>query len=90
MNIRNVNPRFTLVRDIEAGEFLTWIANQKFTGTINLASEYSVSIKEIITYIERKTNKKAIITTEEVKPAPFSVDSKVSFSFNVDKAKMLK
>ncbi len=89
MNIKNIDLRFTLIRDTEVGEFLPWIANQKFTGCINLSSEYSVSIKEIITYIESKTNKKAIIKVGEGEAAPFSLDSKDSFSLNMDKAKML-
>ncbi|MBU3133122.1 hypothetical protein KPL40_11735 [Clostridium gasigenes] len=45
----------------EAGEFLDFLSDTKYEGTINAASEGSITMNEIIKYIEEATNEKAII-----------------------------
>ena len=48
----------------EAGKFLAWLADKDYCGYINAASYGSISIFEIITYIEHKTGIKAILSND--------------------------
>lgn len=45
----------------EAGEFLAFLSEVDYKGPINAASKGSITINEIILYIEKVTNAKAII-----------------------------
>ena len=89
MNIDDISRGFTFIRDIEVGRFLPWIAAQSFTGPINLASEGMVTIKMILDYIERKTNKKPLIDVVNGEESPFHVYHEKTFSMNMDKARKL-
>ncbi len=71
MNINNLNERMAFIRSDEAGRFLAWIAEQKFTGSFNGCSSGNMSLKEIIDYIERKTQTKSIISLAG-ETAPFN------------------
>jgi len=63
MNIDDIDNNVMFVKDSDVGKFLTWIANQEFKGAINFATTPAIKISDIISYIERKTNKKAIINS---------------------------
>lgn len=89
MNIADTAHGFTFIRDSEVGKFLPWIAAQNFSGPINLASEGSVTIREILDYIEKKTLKKAVIDTDNGAKSPFHEFNENTFSLNMDKAKNL-
>lgn len=82
MRIKNTDIKMTFVRDSEVGKFLPWIAAQNYTGTINLSSCGYVKLSDIISYMEKRTNKKAVISNEGDE-SPFNEDS---FSLSMDKA----
>ncbi len=48
----------------EAGRFLAWLADSDFKGCINATSYGSVSLTDIISYVEGKTNRRAIFAVE--------------------------
>lgn len=89
MNIDDTQRRLTFVRESEVGKFLTWIAGQNYMGPINLSSTGSITIQEILNYIEKKTGKKAIIDRETGAESPFHVFNEQSFSMDMSKAQKL-
>ncbi|GKU25103.1 NAD-dependent epimerase/dehydratase family protein [Clostridium folliculivorans] len=64
INVDNLNEKIGFIDSAEAGDFLAWIAEQNFVGAINGNSNGTISLKEIIEYVELKTNKKAIYSSE--------------------------
>lgn len=87
MCIDDVARSFTFIRDTEVGSFLPWIANQPFCGPINLASEGMVTIDAILRYIEKKTNRNAIIDVEHGDKSPFHEFNETAFSMNMNLAR---
>ena len=85
MKIDDINIRFTFIQDTEVGSFLPWLAGQNYSGIVNFSSEGSVSIKEIIEYIESKTGYKALIDKDNGIESPFND----SFNFNLNKLKTI-
>ena len=88
LNIVDVNKEIIFVRDIDVGNFLPWIAAQDYLGPINFADTGSITIKELIRYIEVKLKKHAIISGGNDKE-PFNEFEEESYSFNLDKVKQL-
>lgn len=84
MNIDDLDRRLTFIKDTEVGAFLPWIAAQDFNGVLNYSAEGSISIKDILNYIEEKTGKKAIIDCVNGKESPFHVFNEKTFSLNLD------
>jgi nucleoside-diphosphate-sugar epimerase len=64
MNIDNLDCQMSFINSREAGEFISFLAEKEFTGPINGANVGTVSIKEMIDYVEKKTGKKAIIASD--------------------------
>lgn len=64
MNLDNLNEQIGFISSAEAGDFLAWIAEEKFVGAINGNNISTISLKEIINYVEQKTKKKAIYSSE--------------------------
>ena len=86
MKIENMDTRFSFVRELEVGRFLPWIVAQDYIGAINFSSFGTVSYRDIIEYIEKKVNRKAIIDTLKGDEVPFSDGT---FSLNLDKVEKL-
>lgn len=86
MNIDNLNEQLSFISSTEAGAFLAWIVEQDFTGPINGNSIGTISLQEILSYVEQKTGKKAKFSTEGIN-GPFngqkslSLDLKLANSF---------
>lgn len=79
MNLDNLDEQIGFINSAEAGAFLAWIAEQKFVGAINGNSHGTISLYEIINYVEQKTGKKAVFSIEGLKGTyngqkPFSLD----------------
>jgi len=66
MNIDNLNEQISFMRSSEAGNFLSWVAEQKFVGPINANNTGTISLQEIIEYVERRTGKKAKLSADGV------------------------
>lgn len=86
MNIDNLDYQMGFIRSDEAGKFIAFLIDKDVKGAINGSSEGTISIKEIIDYVEKKTGTKAIIT-EEGENAPYNGEPE--YSINADKAKSL-
>ena len=86
MNIDNLNYQMSYIRSDEAGRFMAYLVDKDVRGAINGSSDGTVSIREILDYVEEKTGKKAVLSSDGDN-APYNGDPE--FSINTDKAKAL-
>ena len=86
MFIDNLDCRMGFIRSDEAGKFLAFLAGKDFRGAVNGASDGTVSVREILNYVEQKTGKKAVIEAGG-DPAPYNGEPE--YSINTDKANAL-
>lgn len=86
MNIDNLKEQIGFINSREAGDFLAWIADQKFIGSINGSNIGTISLQEIINYVEEKTGKKAIYSAEGLDG---TYNGQKSFSLDVAHANSL-
>jgi len=86
MNIDNIDCQMGFIRSDEAGKFLAFLVDKDFHGAINGSSEDTISIREIIDYVEKKTGAKAVIS-DEGDEAPYN--NEPEYSINTDRAKVL-
>ena len=83
MNINNADARLAFINSIEAGNFLAWCAESEIMGYTNAGSLGTVSLAEIISYTEKRTGKKALIS-EQGESAP--LNGVPNFSLDTTKA----
>lgn len=82
MYIDNMDSQMSFIKSDEAGKFMAYLVDKDFTGPINGCSYGTISIREILEYVEKKTGKQAVITdTGEVAP----YNGTMSHSVNLDK-----
>lgn len=86
MNIDNLDHQIGFIRSDEAGKFLAFLADKDFTGAINGSSQGTVSLKDVISYVETKTGVKAIVDSAG-DDAPYNGESE--YSINTEKAQKL-
>lgn len=86
MNIDNIDSQMGFIRSDEAGKFIAFLVDKDFTGAVNGASTGTVSIKEILDYVEEKTGKKAVISPDG-DAAPYN--GEVEYSINTKLAESL-
>ena len=86
INIDNPDCQMSFIRSDEAGKFMAFLVDKDVKGAINGSSQGSVSIKEIIDYVEKKTGTKAIID-KSGEAAPYNGEPE--YSINTEKAKAL-
>ena len=83
MNIDNMDCQMGFIFSDEAGKFIAYLANKDFHGAINGGSNGTISVREIIEYVESKTGAKAVIN-EDGDAAPYNGEPE--YSINTDKA----
>lgn len=83
MYIDNFDEQIAFIRSDDAGKFLVYLAKSNYTGTINACAEGTISIKDIIDYVENKTGLKAIYNKEADVAA---YNGTPSFYLNTEKA----
>lgn len=83
MDIDNLNSQMGFIRSDEAGKFMAFLVEQDIRGAINGSSEGTISIREIIEYVEQKTGTKAVVDKTGAK-APYNGESQ--YSINTEKA----
>ncbi|HOO79116.1 MAG TPA: NAD-dependent epimerase/dehydratase family protein [Lachnospiraceae bacterium] len=71
MYVDNLDAQMSFVSEKEAGEFLAHIAASQYHGAINGSLQGTISIRDIIEYVERKTGKKALFA-KDGEPAPYN------------------
>lgn len=86
MNIDNLNCQMGFIRSDEAGKFLAFLADKNFTGAVNGCAHETISLNEIIRYIENKTGSKAVITADGDN-APYNGEPE--YSINTERAEKL-
>ena len=64
MNVDNLDYQMSFIRSDEAGKFMAFLVDKDTTGAINGSAEGTISIKEILDYVEKKTGKRAIIAKD--------------------------
>lgn len=86
MNIDNLDDQMGYIRSDEAGKFMAFLVDKDITGAINGSSEGTISLREIIAYVEKKTGTKAVID-ETGENAPYNEEPE--YSINTEKAESL-
>lgn len=86
MNIDNLDYQIGFIRSDEAGKFMAFLVDKDFKGAVNGSSKGTISIKEIIEYVEKKTGTKAIID-KTGENAPYN--GVTEYSINTEKAEAL-
>ena len=86
MKIDNPDSQMAFIRSDEAGKFLSFLVDKDFKGAINGSSKGTVSIREILDYLEKETGIKAVIS-DDGDPAPYNGEP--GYSINTDKAESL-
>ena len=86
MNIDNLDCQMGYIRSDEAGKFIDFLVDKDVRVAIKGRSKGTISIREIIEYVEKKTGTKAVIdkTGED---APYNGEPE--YSINTEKAKSL-
>ncbi len=86
MYVDNMDCQMGFIDSTEAGEFMAHLVDKDFTGAVNGCNTGTVSLREIIEYVEKKCGVKAMITPEGEK-APYN--GEVAYSINTELAKTL-
>ena len=86
MNIDNLDYQMGYIRSDEAGKFIAFLVDKDVDGAINGSSKGTISLKEIIDYVEKKTGTRAIID-KEGDEAPYNGEPE--YSINTEKANAL-
>ena len=86
MKVDNLDSKMSFIRSDEAGKFLSFLVDKDIKGAINGSSKGTVSIREILDYIEKETGYSAVLS-EDGDPAPYNGEPE--YSINTDKAESL-
>ena len=86
MYIDNLDAQMRFICSDEAGEFLAYLTEREVTGAVNGCSDGTVSIREILDYVEEKTGKAAVLSASG-EAAPYN--GTVDYSINTEKAQKL-
>lgn len=81
--IDNLDEEMSFICAKEAGSFLAWLSQSKETGTFNAANKETVTIRQILKYVEEKSGKRAILQ-EDGDSAPYNGTK--AYSLNTKKA----
>ena len=88
MKVDNLDYCCSFIRTIEEADFLIYIANTDQQGIFNMSSDGYVTIRQIISYIEKRSGRQAVYS-EEGDLHPFRAEhfGRVGYSFNLNKVK---
>ena len=83
MHVDNLDEQMGFINSEEAGEFMAHLVEADITGAVNGCSTGTISLREIIEYVEDETGKKAVFNFKGDK-APYN--GEMEYSINTDKA----
>ena len=86
MNIDNLESQMGYIRSDEAGKFLAFLAGKNLCGAVNGSARGTISLREIIQYVENKTDTKAVIAADG-DAAPYNGEPE--YSLDISKAEEL-
>ncbi len=82
----NVNIKMGFIESMEAGEFLSFLGlHSKYQGPVNAVSTGYTSLRELMTLIEEKTQKKSLLCNEDIENShsPFGADQDFMMANNL-------
>lgn len=71
MYISNPDVQIGFLSETEAGHFFCQLLDTDLCGPVNACSDGSISMREILEYVERRTNKRAVLA-DVAEPAPYN------------------
>lgn len=83
MYIDNMDCQMSYIRSEEAGDFIAYLVDKDVKGAMNGSSVGTISLREIIDYIEKKTEKQAVLSNQG-EAAPYNGEPE--YSINTEKA----
>lgn len=86
MYIDNIDYQMSYIRSDEAGEFIAYLVDKDVNGAINGSASGTISLREVIDYVEEKTGKCAVLS-ENGEEAPYNGEPE--YSINTDKAEKM-
>lgn len=86
MYIDNIDSQMGFICSEEAGKFLAFLVDKEYQGAINGCSHGTISMREVIEYVEKKTGKKSVLSVEG-ETAPYN--GQKAYSVNVERAETL-
>ena len=86
MKVDNLDSQMSFIGSDEAGKFMSFLVDRSFSGAVNGSSKGTISIREILGYIEKKTGLSAVLT-DDGEPAPYNGEPE--YSINTGKAESL-
>ena len=86
MYIDNIDSQMGFIRSEEAGKFLAFLVDKEYQGAINGCSHGTISMREVIEYVAKKTGKEAVLS-ENGEPTPYN--GQVEYSVNTERAEGL-
>lgn len=86
MYIDNINDPMGFIRSDEAGAFLAYLVDREATGAVNGSASGTISMREVLAYVEGKTGKKAVLA-DDGEAAPYNGEP--AYSINTEKAERL-
>lgn len=86
MFVDNIDCQMGYIRSDEAGKFMAFLVDKKFMGAIHGCAQGTISLREMIAYVEQKIGTRAILS-EDGEPAPYNGEPE--YSINTRKAEEL-
>ena len=86
MHIDNADAPMGFIRSDEAGKFMAYLVDQRFTGAINGCSTGAISLREMLAHIERRTGCRAVLDAAGDE-APYNGEP--PYSIRTERAEML-
>ena len=86
MYIDNIDYQMSYIRSDEAGDFIAYLVDKDVNGAINGSASGTISIREVIGYVEEKTGKCAVLSGNG-EEAPYNGEPE--YSINTDKAEKM-
>ncbi|MBQ1745065.1 MAG: NAD-dependent epimerase/dehydratase family protein [Clostridiales bacterium] len=86
MYIDNIDAQMGFIRSDEAGKFISFLVDNELRGAVNGSSKGTISIHEVLDYVEKKTGCHALLA-DDGDNAPYN--GEIEYSINTDKAEAL-
>jgi NAD dependent epimerase/dehydratase family. len=86
IKIDNIDAQMSFIRSDEAGRFMSFLVDKDIRGAVNGSSKGTISVREILDYIEKKTGMSAVLS-DDGENAPYNGEPE--YSINTDKAESL-
>lgn len=81
INDKNLDLRYSFAENHEEAEFLYYLAACDYVGIVNFAAQGDISMREIIRYVEEKSGRKALYSSE-AEALPFTKHPEVTMDLS--------